>query len=29
VKGSQRFDIVIHDFGSGTVAGPIVALETT
>ena len=29
VKGSQRFDIVIHDFGSNSVAGPIVGLETT
>jgi len=28
VKGTQRFDINIHDFGSNTVAGPVVGIET-
>lgn len=28
VKGTQRFDINIHDFGSNTAAGPICGLET-
>lgn len=27
VRGTERFDVVVHDFGSNTVAGPIVGLE--
>lgn len=29
VKGTQRFDINVHDFGSNSVAGPICGLKTT
>jgi HK97 family phage major capsid protein len=28
IKGSQRFDINVHDTGSASVAGPVVALAT-
>jgi HK97 family phage major capsid protein len=28
VKGTQRFDINVHDIGSATAPGPIVGLET-
>lgn len=28
VKGTQRFDINVHDYGTNSVAGPIVGLET-
>jgi HK97 family phage major capsid protein len=26
IKGTERFDIVVHDIGTATVAGPVVAL---
>lgn len=29
VRGTERFDIVVHDFGSNSVAGPICGLRTT
>jgi HK97 family phage major capsid protein len=28
IRGIERFDISVHGYGSSTVAGPIVALET-
>lgn len=28
VRGTERFDIVVHDYGTNSVAGPIVGLET-
>lgn len=28
VRGTERFDVVVHDFGSDTAAGPIVGLKT-
>jgi hypothetical protein len=28
VRGTERFDIVVHDYGSNSAAGPIVGLET-
>lgn len=28
VRGTERFDVVVHDFGSNTEAGPICGLET-
>jgi hypothetical protein len=28
VRGTERFDVVVHDFGSASAAGPIVGLET-
>jgi hypothetical protein len=28
IRGTQRYDIVVHDLGDGTNAGPIVALKT-
>ena len=28
VRGTERFDVVVHDFGSNSAAGPIVGLET-
>jgi HK97 family phage major capsid protein len=27
IKGTERFDIVNHDIGTATVAGPVVALQ--
>ncbi len=29
VRGTERFDVVIHDFGTNSVAGPICGLRTT
>lgn len=28
VRGTERFDIVVHDYGTNSVAGPIVGLQT-
>lgn len=28
VRGTERFDVVVHDFGTASAAGPIVGLET-
>lgn len=28
VRGTERFDVVVHDYGSASAAGPIVGLET-
>jgi hypothetical protein len=28
VRGTQRFDIVVHDVGTSAVVGPVVGLET-
>lgn len=28
VRGTERFDVVVHDYGTNSVAGPIVGLET-
>ena len=28
VRGTERFDVVVHDYGSNSEAGPIVGLET-
>ncbi len=28
VRGTERFDVVVHDYGSNSTAGPIVGLET-
>lgn len=28
VRGTERFDVVVHDYGSDTAAGPIACLET-
>ncbi|HSG60845.1 MAG TPA: phage major capsid protein, partial [Pseudomonadales bacterium] len=28
IKGTQRYDIKVHDLGDATTAGPIVALKT-
>jgi HK97 family phage major capsid protein len=28
VRGTERFDVVVHDYGSNTAAGPIVGLQT-
>jgi HK97 family phage major capsid protein len=27
VRGTERFDVVVHDYGSASAAGPIVGLE--
>ena len=28
IRGTQRFDVVVHDVGTATEAGPIVGLQT-